>query len=59
MGGKQLGKNWENLALGSLGAHVSHKAAQVAQGSSKVSPKGAQTAELDPKGHPEPSKFDL
>ena len=38
-------KNWENLALGSLGAHVSHKAAQVAQGSSKLSPRGAQTAQ--------------
>ena len=60
MGGKKLGKNWENLALGSLGAHVSHKAAQVAQGSSKLSPKGRpDRTELDPKGHPEPSKFDL
>ena len=47
------GEIWENLALGSLGAHVSHKAAQVAQGSSKLSPRGAQTAQL-PKGHPEP-----
>ena len=38
-------KHWKNLALGSLGAHVSHKAAQVAQGSSKLSPRGAQTAQ--------------
>ncbi len=65
---------WENLALGSLGAHVSHKAAQVARGSSKLSPRRAPTAQnwtpkkpqgrpdrsqLDPKGHPKPSKFDL
>ena len=35
MEGGNLGKNWEILALGSLGAHVSHKAAQVAQGNSK------------------------
>ena len=45
MGGGNLGKNWEILALGSLAAHVSHKAAQVAQGSSKLSPRGAQTAQ--------------
>ena len=58
MGGKKLGKNWENLALGSLGAHVAHKAAQVAQGSSKLSPRGAQTAQSwTPRGTQNPQNL--
>ena len=48
----------ENLALGSLGAHVSHKAAQVAQDSSKLSPRGAQTAQnWIPRGNQNPQNL--
>ena len=55
---KKLGKNCEILALGSLGAHVSHKAAQVAQGSSKLSPRGAQTAQnWTPRGTQNPQNL--
>ena len=41
---EKIKKKLENLAVGSFG-HVSHEAAQVAQGSSKLSPKGDQTAQ--------------
>ena len=53
-----MGKKLENLALGSLGAHVAHKADQVAQGSSKLSPRGAQTAQnWTPRGTPNPQNL--
>ena len=56
--GQKLGKKLENVALGSLGAHVSHKAAQVAQGSSKWSPRGAQTAQnWTPRGTQNPQNL--
>ena len=58
MAPKCEGKNWENLALGSLGAHVAHKVAQVAQGSSKLSPRGAQTAQSwTPRGTQNPQNL--
>ena len=52
------GEIWENLALGSLGAHVAHKVAQVAQGSSKLSLRGAQTAQSwTPRGTQNPQNL--
>ena len=51
------GEIWENLALGSLGAHVAHKVAQVAQGSSKLSPRGAQDRRIGLQGAPKTLKI--
>ena len=50
-------KKKKMLALGSLGTHVSHKAAQVAQGSSKLSPRGAQTENWIPRDTQNPQNL--